>query len=384
MSKIFRKLAAAGLLGIGVAILAFVIRDTDSAGNKDFTSYWAAGQLLIHRSNPYSPADVLRLEKTVGFKPNKPLIMRNPPYALLLALPLGLAGAKTGAVIWSLFLVLAVGLSVRIVWADNGSPPDLHLFAYMFAPVLACLRMGQTSAFILLGIVLFLRWHKQRPYLAGACLVLLAMKPHLFLPLGVVMLLWLAFSRSYKVLLGAIAALLAFLALPMWLVPSLWSDYQPIFRDASAESQLMPTLSTFLRLVLSPNSAWLQYLPAALGCIWAIGWYFRHRRDWDWNEHGPALLVLSLVVAPYSWLADEIVVLPAMMIAIFRCAAAHRSFAPFLILNGVALVAMLFFGVPQDSGFYLWTPLAWAGWYAWAISKSRLSPVIRADAAAGR
>ncbi|HLW52772.1 MAG TPA: glycosyltransferase 87 family protein [Candidatus Angelobacter sp.] len=371
MSSFLRKLAAAAILSVGVAILAWVIHDTDNAGNKDFTSYWAAGQLLVHGSNPYNAADVLRLEKSVGFRPDHPLIMRNPPYALLLALPLGLVGAKTGTVLWSLLLVGAIGLSVRILWADNGRPHDLHLFGYMFAPALACLRMGQTAAFILLGLVLFLRWYKQRPLAAGACLVLLAIKPHLFLPLGLILLLWILLSRRYQIALGAVLAMAAALAVPMLLDHTLWSDYRPVLADASAESQLMPTVSSLFRLIVSPHATWLQFLPALAGCIWALFYFYRHRADWEWNEHGLTLLVVSVMVAPYAWLADEIVVLPAMLLAIFRCAAAGRSFAGFLVLNGIALAAMLFAGVPQDSGFYVWTPVAWTAWYVWARSRTR-------------
>lgn len=371
MSNVLRKLAAAALLASGVAILAFVIHDTENAGNKDFTSYWAAGQLLVRHSNPYDPVAVLRLEKSVGFHAEKPLIMRNPPYALVLALPLGLVGAKTGAVIWSLLLVASIVLSVRMLWAIHGYPPDrLHLLGYMFAPALACLRLGQTAAFILLGLVLFLRWYERRPLAAGACLALVAIKPHLFLPFGLVLLLWIAASRSYKIVAGAMIGIVAALLPSLWLDHSLWSDYLPVLKDAGAESQFIPTISSLVRLVVSPHATWAQFALAVLGCVWAIWYFYRHHREWDWNQHGPALLVVSLLVAPYAWLADEIVVMPAMLQAVFRCAAAGRSFMGFVLLNGIALAAILFGGITQDSGFYIWTSTAWLTWYGYAMARA--------------
>lgn len=383
MPNVLRKLAAAAILAVGVGILAFVMHDTENAGNKDFISYWAAGQLLIHHANPYDSAAVLRVEKAAGFHAEKPLIMRNPPYALVLTLPLGLVGAKTGAVIWSLLLVASIGLSVRLIWAIYGYPPDrLHLFGYMFAPTLSCLRLGQTTAFILLGLVLFLWWYKRRPLLAGACLAMLAFKPHLFLPFGLVMLVWIVASRSYRVLLGAIMALAAMLALPFWLDHGLWSHYLPVLKDAGADSQFLPTVSALVRLVVPPHEAWVQFVPAVLGCIWALRFFHRYAKEWDWNQHGPALLVLSVLVAPYSWLADEIIVMPALLQAVFGCVVGNRSFMGFVFLNGVALAAMLFFAVPEHSGFYFWTPVAWAAWYAWIVSRSGVRPWARTTIAA--
>ena len=76
-----------------------------------------------------------------------------------------------------------------------------------FAPALACLLAGQISLFALLGLVLFLRLHKTRPLLSGVSLWLCALRPHLFLPFCVVLILWIIATRSYKILLGALAAL---------------------------------------------------------------------------------------------------------------------------------------------------------------------------------
>ena len=111
--------------------------------------------------------------------------MRNPPSALLLTLPLGFFGLRAGALLWSLFLLACLVLSVRMLWAMHGRPRNqLHWLGYTFAPALDCLMSGQMSLFVLLGLVLFLRLHRSRPFLAGASLWLCMLKPHLFLPFG--------------------------------------------------------------------------------------------------------------------------------------------------------------------------------------------------------
>jgi hypothetical protein len=90
----------------------------------------------------------------------------------------------------------------------------LNYLGYSFAPALVCLIVGQTSLFALLGLVLFLRLHRTRPFLAGVSLWLCALKPHLFLAFGVVLLAWIIVSRCYRILLGAASAMAAAMRFP--------------------------------------------------------------------------------------------------------------------------------------------------------------------------
>ena len=130
--------------------------------------------------------------------------MRNPPTAFFMAWPLGFVSARTGAVLWSLALVAALMISIRLLWIMQGRPADrLHLVGYCFAPVLACLLAGQIGIFLLLGLVLFLRFYKTRPTVAGASLTLCVLKPHLFLPFAVALCVWAIHGRAWRLLMGA-------------------------------------------------------------------------------------------------------------------------------------------------------------------------------------
>src|SRR3984885_10861262 len=208
-----RTIAAALILSVGVAILSFAMTSSNAA-KKDFITYWAAGHQLIHHANPYDGPEILALQKSAGFEDSRPFFMRNPPSAFWIALPLGVLSAKWGAVVWSLAILAALMTSIRLLWILQGSPPDrLHLVGYVFPPVLACLLAGQFGIFLLLGVTLFLHFYESRPYVAGASLLLCALKPHLFLPFGVVLLAWILVSRSYRILAGAAVALTMSLAL---------------------------------------------------------------------------------------------------------------------------------------------------------------------------
>jgi hypothetical protein len=115
-------------------------------GGRDLVSYWAAGHKLA-KQNPYDSEALLRIERSVGLEPDlHEVIMRNPPSALLLVLPLSLFGVKTGALAWSLLLLACLLASVRMLWIMHGRPKDrFHWVGYTFGPALACILAGQTA-----------------------------------------------------------------------------------------------------------------------------------------------------------------------------------------------------------------------------------------------
>ena len=174
----------AGLAFAVMIIFVFTIPFAGSlAASRDFVSYWAAGRQLVHHANPYDPAAVSALEHSAGFTYNNVvLFMRNPPWALLLALPLGLLGLRVAAVLWTLVLLACLLASVRMTQQLCGSPPNrIHWLGFAFTPALICVTMGQTSLFALLGLVLFLRLQRRRPFAAGAALLALCPQASLVL-----------------------------------------------------------------------------------------------------------------------------------------------------------------------------------------------------------
>ena len=362
--RLMQGAAACALLAVCAGILAFAMT-SDNVANRDFISYWAAGQNLVHGADPYNASAIFALEKSAGWHATRPLIMRNPPFALFLTIPLGFVSAKLGAVLWSLLILICLMVAIRLLRGIHGCPANrLHLIGYCFAPALACLLAGQTSVFALLGLTLFLYFHRTRPLLAGAALLLCALKPHLFLPFGVVLFAWVVANRAYRVLSGAALTLGITCAVPLIFNPSIYPHYAAMARTAGIEAEFMPTLSELLRIVVQPEAAWLQFLPAFAGCFWAYWYFHRHRNDWDWQTHGSLLMLVSLLVAPYSWFTDQVVLLPAILQAIYFAAASSRdrSLLWFVAVDGVALIEVLC--VAQlDSALYLWTPVAWLAWY---------------------
>jgi hypothetical protein len=380
----WRILAAATLLAIGAAIFIFAVSGNQAA-QRDFISYWAAGQQLARHANPYDDAAILLIEQKASYGGARPLIMRNPPTALFLALPLGFVGPRTGLIVWSLLLLASLVLSIRLLWELNGRTADrLHLLGYCFAPVIACLIAGQVGIFLLLGVTLFLCFFKSRPASAGAALLLCTSKPHLFVPFGLVLLLWSISRKSYRLLAGCAGSLLLSSGLALFFDPRIWQDYQGWMRVARVEQEFIPTLSVVFRLLVTRllpvhDTVLLQFLPVVAACLWAT-WYFWMRRAlWNWGEQGLLLLLVSVACAPYAWFSDEALLLPAILSSLYRAQDAGRSLIPFGVLAGAALLEVLA-GVPMTSPYYLWTTSAWLGWYLYA-TRNPVSELPVGDAA---
>lgn len=365
----WRILAAAAIVatGLGSVLGLYIIGlDDKNATGRDFIEYWAAGQLLVHGANPYDPAALLRVERAVGLDDNQPKVTLSPPLVLLLAFPLGFAGAKTGLLLWLLVLLTCLLASIWLLWRLNGRPPSAyHWIGMAFAPALACLMSGQISIFLLLGLMLFLSFHDSRPFLAGAVLLPCVMKPHLFLPFAMALLLWVVSRKAYRILAGFAAALAASYALTLCLDHHAWSEYVQLSRSNRILSVFVPTLSECFRFLINREAVWLQFAPAAVACVWAL-WYFWTRRDrWNWMDHGMLVLLVSMTCAPYAFFFDEAILLPAVLAGVYRAESSGRSLLPFGLIAAAALFELQA-GVQIITPFYLWTAPAWLVWYLYA------------------
>jgi hypothetical protein len=244
----------------------------------------------------------------------------------------------------------------------------LNLLAYSFAPVLSCFISGQVTIFILLGVVLFLKLHRTRPFMAGASLWLCLLKPHLFLPFGVVLLLWIVVTRSYKILAGTACAVAAGSILASIMDPLVWIQYAQLMRDSKADRLSIPSLSTLLRHVVYPHSFWLQCLPACLACVWAVVYFLKRRKEWDWIKHGSVLLLVSVLVAPYTWFMDQAVAIPALLRGAYLTRS--RTLIAVLALLSAIIEIGLIRNIPLlYSVLYVWTAPAWLVWYLLATRR---------------
>lgn len=371
---------AAGLaITLTVTFLIVMPLVRTMAGEHDFVVYWATGQLLAHHANPWDAHLIGQVEHAAGLTVRGSFFMRNPPWALPLALPLGYLSVRAAAVPWSLLMLALLIVSVRTLFRIVGRPASpLHLLGYAFPPALFCVMMGQTSVFLLLGLVLFLHLQQTRPFLAGAALWFCTLKPHLFLPFAAVLLVWIVLRQRYRIVLGAATAVAAS-CIVTWLIdPSAWTQYLHWAANSGIAHEPIPCLSVVFRTVVNPAAEWLVFLPAILASVWALIYFWQRRHVWDWVEHGNLLMLVSLVAAPYCWVHDQVLALPALV-----WAAGRTRSRPLLAILGFAYIALevqSFDPAGLVSPLYLWPAPLWLTWYLIARSSASTAEVPPAPA----
>ena len=87
-------------------------------------------------------------------------------------------------------------------------------------------------------------------------------------------------------------------------------------------------------------------------------------------DQGMLLLLVSEVCAPHAWFTDEVMVLPAVLTALYRTQNPRPALLIFCLLTGTALFEF-FAGVKLVSPFYMWTAPAWLAWYLFARASNR-------------
>ncbi len=361
-------------------------------GGRDSILYWAAGRLLIHHHNPYDVNAVFELEAQQASAENQPPVdmrvrrqhvPRNPPWSLFLILPLGLVDAYWGWLLWMAAsltsLVIAIRLCRNMFARDADVGSLFQLAGYTFAPVLACIVAGQIGLLLLLGIVLFLFFESDRPFLAGAALILPFAKPHLLSLFWIAFLFWIVARKKWMVAGGFAAALLVATLVAVLFDPAIFQDYRDHLTAAAIGSEFIPSIAGVVRAVFLRRAFWAQFVPAIVASIWCVWFCVVNRSKWDWRDHGATVMVASLLITPYAWITDEVVLLPAVLqAAVYAYNAKDRAslksrfaMAVFACLNGL-LVLMVASKVPLISGAYFWSSLVWFAWYLYGRSRRRI------------
>lgn len=340
----------------------------------DTICFWTSGHLLVHGGNPYDSRAISDLQARLGFPVNRSQVFmtREPPPALFLMLPLGLFAPWAAMMAWSLMLAVLFALAVMTI--RQMLPATLErgylLLAFCFAPALCCIEVGQTGLITLVGLAFFLRFRETMPLWSGVALSLCGVKPHLFLPFGLVLLAWVIAKKKWAIVAGAALAIAAESLIAMLFDHSVWSHYSAALHGQQILGEFIPTLGVGLRFMVRRSALWLEFVPAALGCAWA-GWYFwRNRERWDWRTHGSMVTLISLVVAPYAWFTDQVLALPAILFALTSANGPRRGSVTLLMAAMTLAAADM---VASKSLYFkpnmLWG-VVWVGWYLYATSRS--------------
>lgn len=336
---------------------------------QDLAQYWAAAHLVA--KNPYSSQFVLEFEKSHGIALiAPPLVIKNPPWAIMLVLPLGLLNYQASFAAWSVMSIIVVAGCARAAWFLANSDPSLApaLLSLLFGPTIVLLILGQFTVLVLLGVTLFLILTQQkRDWLAGTSLLLVLGKPHVSFVFLVAVFLWVLKSKRWSILLSGTVSLAAASLAAVAMNPHIFGQFLQRTELVVNETESYPNLGGMLYSVSGIHV--LALLPQCVGIIWLLVYWKRHQADWDWKTNGMVVLIVSVTCSYYSYPYDEILMLPPLITA-FAIGNRRIFLAGFLATNlGYALYISNLAGHYGFGYMFLWwTASAWLITYLLAIN----------------
>lgn len=338
----------------------------------DTVEYWSAGRLNIIGQNPYDPDLLIRLEREVGRPLKEPLMMWNPPWLLALVMPIALLPYPYARAFWFLLHLSIVFFTSVWVAQEAGfsCPLDRGLAVFIglsFGPTLYALKIGQVTPLMLLAPVGFAHYFRQKRWIiAGTMAAASLVKPHLLhLFLVAIFLDGLVRQRKtlFKIAFGMALPVTVSAGLATLTNPCVWEQYIYALIHYPPRNWATPTLGGFLRWLLGANHFWLQFLPSVLGVFWMFLYWYRHRSDWQWEQHLPLLVMVSVVTTAYGWNFDSPVMLVALIPVLLRLLKAWKRPAVLALLTTYLIADAVHLVTTFEQFFYFWMPLFFLGWY---------------------
>jgi hypothetical protein len=288
---------------------------------RDFVEYWAATRLLLTGNNPYGPQELFELQRSVGWTESIPLLMWNPPWTLSFTLPFGFASFDVAQFSWLLLNISIIVFCAKQLWFLYGGLPTAYRKAWLvvltFAPAYLVLILGQITPLILLGLVGFLLFARDKQWKwAGAFTILVSIKPHLLYLFWIALVLWIFEKRQWQLMIGATVSGFIAATTPLFFSSSVYSDYIQLNRTAKLPTPFdwqTPTMGQAARFFFAPEAVWLQFVPSLIGVFWLLFHWHKSKNQWEWSTQLPILIIASLATTSFAWSFDYIVLLPAII-----------------------------------------------------------------------
>jgi hypothetical protein len=367
--KLFFGLIFATVLFFHFSILR-QLRDEGLLPLNDFIEYWSAVRVFTGGGNPYASEDLLKIQRDLGWKESRPLMMWNPPWTLPLLLPLSHLSYWTGRALWHLLSLVIVFCSANWFWLRYGGTKSYcwlsWLAALCFFPVFVSLYLGQISPLILAGITGFI-WalDKKRPALAGLSLVLISVKPHVIYLLWLFLLFWVIRKSAWRIMSSAVIALSALSLAACVINPSVFADfYQSISSHSGPMIWPTPTWGMVLYMTIPGAGHWIRYIPSFLGLIVASMLWLKWKSNFQWDRYLPTIMLLSVTSSIFTWTFDWVILLPIIMVILvwFQDSPLQRWWllAALMAIFSIAVIQLF------NYIFTIWLPPAlwlvyWAG-----------------------
>jgi hypothetical protein len=336
----------------------------------DFVAYWSAYQISREGGNPYDSQILFAKQKSIGYTHSDPQMYFNPPWLLFVLAPVLKLPFNQAARVWFTlnvcFLLILGFLSSRLI-------PHLRVNTWVwvsstvfFVPVWDALSIGQLGIFVglcFIGVLSALQ--RARYWLAGTLLGLLTVKPHCLYLALLAVICFIVERRLWKTVYAALAFVAVLYLGTALLLPSAVAHW-----DAIRQAPLYwytPTLVGHLREMILERTGTLPswpviVMPAITASVF-VAWIIRRRGLPDWQRSLAPLLCISLITAPYAWIADfsVLVVIQVMIVVEMLNSASYPKSRRRQIIAVLAIVQIIGYFLRyyfEGEQYFSWFPVA--------------------------
>lgn len=316
----------------------------------DFSSLYASGGMIVegHRALLFDLAAQAEFQhRVLGMQ--RVLPMYHLAFESLLFVPLALLPFRAALWLWRILLLAMLALSTRqLAAAFNMARSHALWLAVAFCPVVVSLVQGQDSIlllFLLSSSMVCMRRGQDR--WAGFLLALALFKPHLILPIAV-LLAWRRGNRFLQGFLGCAAAVvlisLGMTGVQGWMqMLAAWrGDVSYAGRQLSGDATHMPNLRGILCVAgLGAHPALILSGALALLLFALVAWRLRSRRSAEILF--PPAIALALLVSTHVYAHDlTVLFIPALALLVANRkimtagACAAYCLLPFILAGEVA------------------------------------------------
>jgi hypothetical protein len=240
----------------------------------------------------------------------------NPPWLMLLFVPLGLLPFNIAMIVWTFINALLIGLIMIFSWqiATNNQPSrgilSAFIAGYFFAITISYLVIGQITVLVLLGMLLSI-WliGKGKDIFAGTGLVLTIIKPQTSYLFLLILIIWVINNRRWKVIEGFIVALVT-TTIIFWIFDPSWvTDYYKLIGKLPFSLTYTSTIGSFFAAKLNTKVFYF----ASIMLLLLIKPLLRIQGKYGWLTTLNLSLLVSLPFSPYGFVFDQILLLPAII-----------------------------------------------------------------------
>lgn len=339
-------------------------------GNIDFTEVWSAVKVFNASGNFYDPIAIELAQSEIGLPPSY-LAKWYPPWFTTLMSPLldrSLIEATRSYFLLNFFaiitaitlLLIEISTPSIIVWASA------FLITLLAPPTIATLNYGQPGGLLLLGVtLLFVGMKRSNAWLSSCGIILMSIKPHLFLLVGIFFILWSTRENKVRFLALSLIPIFFIAVLHAAWMPDIFNHWltAPLIKQGEQITAMQWVPATFPGIIKSALASsntspiWPTLLIPLLGSIAMLIYYRKKSHFNDLNFEFPLITCLSIFLAPYGWIFDQTITIPAFIMILITALTSKNLWLALSLCLTLTIEIYYYFYIATTHEQLFWFPL---------------------------